>query len=135
MSPLTNRRFDRASGTQALSEKLGRPVNVAEFGMADDVSLASRALTYSPSTSTTVDTIVELGKADVKRRSVIKAPFVLAALAAPSRDWLISTLGETTSDRGLRKVGMRQVAGIREMFAIPGDGCDARRRPRTDRAG
>lgn len=103
---------------QALSEKLGRPVNAAEFGMADEVSLASRALTYSPNTSTTVDTIIELGKADAKRRSVIKAPFVLAALAAPSRDWLISTLGETVSDRGPRKVGMRQVAGIREMFAI-----------------
>jgi hypothetical protein len=42
---------------QALSEKLGRPVNAAEFGMSDDVSLASRALTYSSNTSTTVDTI------------------------------------------------------------------------------
>jgi hypothetical protein len=103
---------------QALSEKLGRPVNAAEFGMSDDVSLASRALTYSPNTSTTVDTIIELGKADVKRRNVIKAPFVLAALAAPSRNWLISTLEETTSDRGPRKVGLRQVAGIREMFAL-----------------
>jgi hypothetical protein len=100
---------------QALSEKLGRPVNAAEFGMSNDVFLASRALTYSSNTSTTVDTIIELGKADVKRRNVIKAPFVLAA---PSRDWLISTLEETTSDRGPRKVGLRQVAGIREMFAL-----------------
>jgi hypothetical protein len=86
--------------------------------MSDDVSLASRALIYSSNTSTTVDTIIELGKADVKRRNVIKAPFVLAALAAPSRDWLVSTLDETTSDRGPRKVGLRQVAGIREMFAL-----------------
>ncbi len=61
---------------------------------------------------------MDLGKANVKRRSIIKAPFVLAALGAPSRDWLLSTLDETRSDRGPRQVGMRQVAGIREMFAL-----------------
>lgn len=103
---------------QVLSEKLGRRVTPAEFGMADEPSLASRALQYSPSPSAAIDTVLELGRADLKRRSIIQAPFVLAALAAPSRDWLLSTLEETGSDRGPRKVNMRQVAGIREMFSI-----------------
>jgi len=52
------------------------------------------------------------------RRGTIKVPFVLAALAAPSRDWLLSALDGITDDSGPRKVGMRQVAGIREMFAL-----------------
>ncbi len=103
---------------RALSEKLGRRVSPTDFGMPDDESLAVRALDYSANPSTTVDTIMELGKADIKRRSVVRAPFVLAALAVPSRNWLLSTLDETANDRGPRKVGMRQVSGIREMFSL-----------------
>ncbi len=103
---------------QTLSEKLGRCINPTDFGMTDEQSLAARALNYSTTPSAAVDTIVELGRADMKRRKVIKAPFVLAALAAPSRDWLLATLEETSDERGPRKVGMRQIAGIREMFAL-----------------
>ncbi|WP_018681316.1 hypothetical protein [Actinokineospora enzanensis] len=103
---------------RALSEKLGRTVRPAEFGMSDEESLAARSLGYQASPAGTVETIVELGRADIGRRSVVKAPFVLAALAAPSRNWLISTLAETVDERGPRAVGMRQVAGIREMFAL-----------------
>ncbi|WP_245572412.1 hypothetical protein [Actinokineospora enzanensis] len=103
---------------QALSEKLGRPVRPGEFGMSDEHSLAARSLAYQSSPAGTVETIAELGQADVGRRSVVRAPFVLAALAAPSRNWLISTLEETADERGPRAVGMRQVAGIREMFAL-----------------
>lgn len=46
------------------------------------------------------------------------APFVLAALAVSSRDWLLATLEETSADGAPRRIGMRQVAGIREMFAL-----------------
>lgn len=103
---------------QALSEKLGRRISPADFGMSDAESLATRTLDYSPNPAATVDTIYELGQADLKRRNVIKAPFVLAALAVPSRNWLLATLDETASERGPRKIEMRQVAGIREMFAL-----------------
>lgn len=99
----------------ALSEKLGRRITPTDLGMTDCPSLASRALAYSSAPGVTVDTITELGKADMKRRDIVKAPFVLAALAAPSRDWLLGTLEETSSARA---VGMRQVAGIREMFVL-----------------
>jgi hypothetical protein len=103
---------------RALSEKLGRRITPADFGMTDAESLASRGLRYPASPLTTVDTLYELGKADVKRRSVIKAPFALAALAAPSRDWLLAILDETANERGPRKVGLKQVEGIREMFRL-----------------
>jgi hypothetical protein len=78
----------------------------------------ARGLKYSADPQATVRTISDLGKADVTRRNIIAAPFVVAALAAPSRDWLLATLDETASDRGPRKVGMRQVAGIRDMFGL-----------------
>lgn len=54
----------------------------------------------------------------MKRRSVVFAPFVLGALAAPSRDWLLAALGSLTSERGPRQVSLEQVSGIREMFAL-----------------
>jgi hypothetical protein len=103
---------------QALSEVLGRRITPADFGMIDTATLASRGLLYAPSVTDTVDTILDLGRADVKRRNVMSAPFVLAALAGPSRDWLLSTLDEAADDRGPRRVGMAQVAGIQEMFRL-----------------
>jgi hypothetical protein len=101
----------------ALSERLHRKVIPADFGMGDDVSLAERGLAYPPNPLTTVQTVMELGRADVKRRTVItKSPYLIAALAAPSRDWLLATLDEQHHSRGPRKIGIRQVQGIREMF-------------------
>ncbi|MFI7431882.1 hypothetical protein ACIBPB_33455 [Micromonospora sp. NPDC049836] len=103
---------------QALSERLGRRITPSDFRMPDEETLAERGLSYGGSAISTVETIIDLGRADVKRRQIIKAPFVLAALGAPSRDWLLATLDEMSTERGPRQVGMRQVAGIRDMFAL-----------------
>ncbi len=103
---------------RALSERLGRRVTPSDFGMPEEEALAERGLQYGGSPLRSFQTVIDLGKAEMKRRNVIAAPFVLAALGGPSRDWLISTLGETSTERGPRQVGMRQVAGIREMFAL-----------------
>lgn len=84
----------------------------------DERSLAKRGLRYHATESETVETIQELGKADVKRRSILTAPFVLAALAAPSRDWLLASLESVSEESGPRRVSFRQIAGIREMFAL-----------------
>src|SRR5690606_29693245 len=65
----------------------------------------------------TLRTITEMGRADVNRRKILAAPFVLAALAAPSRDWVLASLAEVADERGPRQVGMGQVEGIRRMFA------------------
>jgi len=103
---------------RALTERVGRRISPSDFGMTEEETLAARGLEYGDDPHATVDTIIDLGRADVKRRDIVKAPFVLAALGAPSRDWLLATLDETTTERGPRQVGMRQVAGIREMFAL-----------------
>ncbi|WP_239075536.1 hypothetical protein [Planosporangium flavigriseum] len=103
---------------KVLSEKLGRRIRPSDFGMTEEETLAARGLQYADSPRTTIDTIIDLGRADVNRRSIIKAPFVLAALGAPSRDWLLATLDGTATERGPRQVGMKQVAGIRDMFAL-----------------
>lgn len=101
----------------ALTERLGRRITTGQIGMGDDVSLAERALSYSPNHLDTLDTVVELGRADMKRRTIVtKSPYVIAALAMPSRDWLLASLDEQHGTRGPRKVGMNQVQGIREMF-------------------
>ncbi len=102
---------------QALAAKLGRRVTPADFGMSADAALAQRSLAYPTDPLTTVETIVELGRADMRRRDVVKAPFVLAALAAPSRDWLLDTLEQVRGAHGPRRIGMPQVEGIRRMFA------------------
>lgn len=101
-----------------LSERLARSISPSDFGMETTESLAARGLRYSADPETTVRTISDLGKAEVTRRGIMTAPFILAALAAPSRDWLLATLESTSGDRGPRQVGMTQVAGIRDMFAL-----------------
>src|SRR5215213_7099469 len=103
---------------QALSEKLGRTVTPSEFDMPDSESLAARSLDYLADPAMTLETIAELGRADLRRREIIKAPFVLAALAIPSRNWLLSTLDELAGEHGARKVGMGQIDGIRQMFHL-----------------
>ncbi|MGH2600225.1 MAG: hypothetical protein ACRDJ9_12680 [Dehalococcoidia bacterium] len=79
---------------EALSERLNRRVVPADFGMNGDAgTIAERSLAYPPEPLDTVDTVVELGRADVKRRTLVtKSPYLVAALAIPSRDWLLATL-------------------------------------------
>lgn len=104
---------------QALSEMLARCVNPADFGMSADASIARRSLEYQADMRSTLDTLADLGRADVNRRAVVTAaPFVLASMVGPSRDWLLGALDETTGERGPRRVGTAQVSGIREMFKI-----------------
>jgi hypothetical protein len=102
----------------ALSERLGRRVTPGEFDMPDAQSLDIRSLAYPADAAATVETIADLGRADLRRRAIIKAPFVLAALAVPSRNWLLASLDELSDDRGTRQVGMGQVDGIRQMFRL-----------------
>jgi len=104
--------------SRAISERLGRRVSPSDFDMVEGETLAARGLIYPDDATQAAQTISDLGKADVSRRSLVQAPFVLAALGAPSRDWLLARLAEMTTDRGPRKIGLRQVAGIREMFVL-----------------
>lgn len=79
-------------------------------------SLASRGLQYPHDPESSLETIRDLGAAYTSGQ--FSAPFILAALAAPSRDWLLATFEEFSTDRGPRAIGMHQVAGIRNMFSL-----------------
>jgi transcriptional regulator with XRE-family HTH domain len=127
LSELENgRKTPGVTTAKALDKALGAGGELA--GMVTDAPLASpdggeaslaiRGLQYHPSESDTVEIVLQIGRADVKRRAIISAPFVLTALAAPSRDWLLASLEAITSQRGPRQVGMGQVAGIRDVFAL-----------------
>lgn len=103
---------------QVLSERLGRRITATDIGMPNESTLASRGLLYATNLTDTVDKIFDLGRADVNRRDIVGAPFVLSALAGPSRDWLLAVLYESIDERGPRRVGISQVVGIREMFRL-----------------
>ncbi|WP_433680644.1 hypothetical protein [Nocardia sp. CA-119907] len=101
---------------RVLSERLGRTIRPHDIGMEGMDSLAARGLQYSPDPEITLDTIRDLGAA--YSAGAFNAPFILAALAAPSRDWLLASFEELESERGPRVIGMKQVAGIRDMFSL-----------------
>jgi hypothetical protein len=105
----------------------GRP----EAGTAEP---SDAGLAYSGSMADTLRAVSELGRADVQRRSFLtNATFVAAALAAPSRDWLLASLESQQSGRR-RRISPEHVAAIRDAFArfqqmdvIGGGGDDVRR--------
>ncbi|GGK43176.1 hypothetical protein GCM10010124_40030 [Pilimelia terevasa] len=103
---------------RALSERLGRRVGPGDFGMVEAQTLAARGLQYPDTAGDAISTIIDLGRADLARRTPIEVPYVVAALGGPSRDWLLAQLGELTTEPSPRKLGLREVAGIREMFAL-----------------
>jgi len=76
---------------------------------------ADAELVYNHAIGPTLAAVRSLGRADVKRRTLIgKAPFIMAAFGAPSRDWLVSTLD---TDKKPPRAGMAQVEAIRSMFS------------------
>lgn len=101
---------------RVLSDRLNRTIRPSDIGMEDAESLATRALQYEQQPEHSLDTLRDLGVAHTAGN--FKAPFILAALAAPSRDWLLATFEEVETERGPRAVGMQQVAGIRDMFSL-----------------
>lgn len=114
----TARALDTALGAEGSLAGLVRQDDVPPSSAADDERLPLRALTYPPDEADAVDTIMQMGRADMNRRNIIAAPFVVAALATPSRDWLLASLSEVADENGPRQIGMKQVAGIRDMFVL-----------------
>jgi len=102
---------------ELFSEHFGYPVPPEEIGLAADADTGV-GLTYQASVGATVAAVADLGRNDVHRRNFLhNAPFVAAAAIAPSRDWLLATLDATTPRPGGR-IGHKQVAAIRETFAV-----------------
>ncbi|MCF2529475.1 transcriptional regulator [Yinghuangia soli] len=108
---------------EALGRKLGRPVTVDEIGMADGRSLATNiGLQFAPTPAATVDVVTELWRSDVNRRDfLLNSSVAVAALVAPSRDWLITEPDAAVSRVGGPRVGASDVEAVRattEMLSV-----------------
>ncbi|MEV6448489.1 helix-turn-helix transcriptional regulator [Amycolatopsis sp. NPDC051716] len=95
---------------------IGRPVALSSANELT-VRAAQFGLVYAASLPATVEVVAELGRHDMERRQFLTgAMFSVAASIAPSRDWLVATLEETTQMQG--KVGSPQIETIRKTFGI-----------------
>ncbi|MFJ8738023.1 transcriptional regulator [Embleya sp. NPDC127516] len=132
MLGLAPRPWERSSRTPVLT---GVIVAGPTHGPTTDPPEESETgLTYKRSVTATLADVATLGSSDMHRRSFLtNATFAVAALAAPSRDWLMANLDELDDDRP-RRVGPEQIKTIREAFGhfqemdVIGGGGDAARR-------
>ncbi|MGH3670191.1 MAG: hypothetical protein ACRDSH_06090 [Pseudonocardiaceae bacterium] len=102
---------------ELFSEHFGYPVQPREIGLHCEPD-SDVGLVYQSSLRATVALVADLGRNDVHRRDFLRAaPFVAVAAVAPSRDWLLATLDAAQRRPGGR-IGHKQVAAIREAFAV-----------------
>ncbi|NUS58174.1 MAG: transcriptional regulator, partial [Streptomycetaceae bacterium] len=99
---------------EALGRKLGRPVTVEEAGMADGRSLATNVgLQFAATPTATVEIVTELWRSDVNKRDfLLNSSVAVAALVAPSRDWLITRPDAAVARIGGPKVGASDVEAV-----------------------
>ncbi|MGW4298150.1 transcriptional regulator [Streptomyces sp. NPDC004646] len=91
-------------------------VTTYDLGLGDSPDL-DRLLTYSSSFQETVESVTELGRADMDRRNFLATtPFLAAASVGPSRDWLLNVLDRGEPEPGPR-VRLEDVTSVRNMFA------------------
>lgn len=98
-----------------VSAALGYRVTSYELGLGESPS-EDRSLLYSRSWAATVETVADLGRADVDRRTLLTgAPFAAVAAIGPSRDWLLATLDQQP-EPGPR-VRLEDVTAVKNMFS------------------
>lgn len=97
-----------------LSAHFGYRVTSYELGLGESPA-TDRSLLYSRDYAVTVETVADLGRADVDRRKFLAAaPFAAVAAIGPSRDWLLATLDQAP-DPGPR-VRLEDVTAVKNMF-------------------
>ncbi|MGW6913696.1 transcriptional regulator [Kitasatospora sp. NPDC054939] len=97
-----------------VSAKLGYRVTSYELGLGESPA-EDRSLLYSRDFAVTVETVSDLGRADVdRRRFLAAAPFAAVASTGPSRDWLLAVLDQAP-EPGPR-VRLEDVTAVRNMF-------------------
>ncbi|MFG2913373.1 transcriptional regulator [Kitasatospora sp. NPDC048298] len=98
-----------------ISDALGYRVTSHELGLGESPA-EDRSLLYSRSYEVTVETVSDLGRADVdRRRFLAAAPFTAVAATGPSRDWLLATLDQQP-EPGPR-VRLEDVTAVKNMFS------------------
>ncbi|MGW2665926.1 hypothetical protein ACWCW7_33665 [Nocardia tengchongensis] len=97
------------------SSRFGYRVTTYDLGLGDSPTI-DEALIYSPSLKRTIEAVTDVGRADVDRRKFLTAaPFALAAVTEPSRDWLLNTLDQLPEPG--RRVQLEDVAAVKNMFS------------------
>ncbi|MFD9690963.1 transcriptional regulator [Kitasatospora sp. NPDC059088] len=97
-----------------VSATVGYRVTSYELGLGESPA-EDRSLLYNRDWVVTVETVSDLGRADVDRRKFLAAaPFAAVAATGPSRDWLLSTLDQAP-EPGPR-VRLEDVTAVRNMF-------------------
>lgn len=105
-----------------LSAHFGYRVTTYDLGLGERPDL-DRSLAYSPSWTETVESVTDLGRADMDRRDLLAAlPFTAVAGIEPSRRWLLNTLDQEDGNggaepSGTRRVRIEDVTSVRNMFA------------------
>ncbi|MEV0266455.1 transcriptional regulator [Streptomyces sp. NPDC050617] len=96
------------------SEHFGYRITTYDLGYGDS-SRAGELLMYNASFAATVETVADLGRADVDRRAFLAAaPFAAVAGVGPSRDWLLSVLDQEPAPGP--RVRLEDVTAVRNMF-------------------
>lgn len=98
-----------------VSAAVGYRVTSYELGLGESPA-EDRSLLYNRDWVVTVETVSDLGRADVdRRRFLAAAPFAAVAATGPSRDWLLATLDQQP-EPGPR-VRLEDVSAVRNMFS------------------
>ncbi|MEV8324491.1 transcriptional regulator [Kitasatospora sp. NPDC056731] len=98
-----------------VSDAVGYRVTSADLGLGESHA-EDRSLLYNRDWVVTVETVSDLGRADVdRRRFLAAAPFAAVAATGPSRDWLLATLDQEP-EPGPR-VRLEDVAAVKNMFS------------------
>ncbi|MGW0555804.1 sporulation protein [Streptomyces sp. NPDC002926] len=102
---------------QAIGERLGRPVNLAEIGMGEAETIdASVGLDFSRDPADAVRVATSFWSS-VNRRDFLKetgSGFAVSAFAVPVTRWLVSPADETADHQGGQQVGRSDLDELRE---------------------
>ncbi len=100
---------------RALSERLGRPVTLAQIGMGSAAAPdADVGLSFPRDLSSSVQAATELWSQVERRRFLESAAFAITAYAVPTQRWLITPADSAAAHAGGRRVGTGDVALLRE---------------------
>jgi hypothetical protein len=102
---------------KALGRKLGRTVTIDEIGMANGRHLAPQVgLHFAPTVLAAVERACELWRSDAGHRDFLTGSTVAAAaLAEPSRDWLITGPDTAVCRNSGPRVGASDVEAVQAM--------------------
>ncbi|MFV8129431.1 transcriptional regulator [Streptomyces syringium] len=98
------------------SEHFGYRVTTYDLGLGEG-TVADDLLVYNSGYAATVETVADLGRADVDRRKFLAAaPFAAFAGVGPSRDWLLNTLDQVPAPGP--RVRLEDVTAVKNMFGV-----------------